>query len=116
MQMKHSSNLVILGLGLLGGSYARGLHKAGFDCVYAIDMAQDSIDDAKQQGYICDGKTCDFEEWRKQAGYMVLVLYPIVQKEWRKRWGYLLRDGCICTEVAGLQKNGHRYLGLPMYG
>lgn len=105
MQMKHSSNIVIVGLGLLGGSYARGLRKAGFDFVYAIDVDQDSIDYAKEQGYICDGKTCDFEEWLKQADYVVFALYPAMLQNWVKRWGYLLRDGCICTDVSGV-KNG----------
>lgn len=59
--MIRKSNILIVGLGLLGGSYARGLTKAGCTNVYAIDVNPESIAFAQQQRYICEGRVEDFE-------------------------------------------------------
>lgn len=101
--MKRESNIVIVGLGLLGGSYARGLSSAGFEKVYAIDTNPQAIAYAKQQGYIKDGKTQDFEPLLQQADYVIFAVYPTVLKQWVQQWGSLLKPGCLCTDVSGVK-------------
>jgi len=46
----------ILGLGLIGGSWAGALHKAGWD-VFAVDSQKASIDEAVKRGWIQTGWT-----------------------------------------------------------
>lgn len=41
--MNKNDRFLIVGLGLLGGSYARGLARAGFAQVYAIDTNPEAI-------------------------------------------------------------------------
>ena len=50
------TKILIVGLGLLGGSYARALKKKGYT-VYAIDQNEDSIDYALERNIIDYGST-----------------------------------------------------------
>ena len=51
-----TKKILIVGLGLLGGSYARGLKRFGFH-ISAITKEQSSIDFALQEGIIDEGST-----------------------------------------------------------
>ena len=51
-----SKKVLIVGLGLLGGSYARGLKRFGFH-ISAITKEQSSIDYAINEGIIDEGTT-----------------------------------------------------------
>ena len=46
-----SKRILIVGLGLLGGSYAKALTKKGYN-VWAIDLSQESIDYALENKII----------------------------------------------------------------
>ena len=48
--------ILIVGLGLIGGSYAEGLTRAGFE-VGAVTRSRSSIDYALQKGIISSGTT-----------------------------------------------------------
>ena len=54
--MQEESHFLIVGLGLLGGSYAQGLKRKGFH-VSALDINPESIAYALKQGWI--------DEWRR---------------------------------------------------
>ncbi len=101
--MLKECNILIVGLGLLGGSYARGLAKAGCKQVFAIDLDQEAIRFAKEAGYIRDGRTSGFEPLVQAAQRVVFALYPTALEDWVRRWGHLLRPGCICTDVSGVK-------------
>ena len=49
MKLNKDMNILIVGLGLLGGSYAEGLKKQGFK-VSAITKEQSSVDFALEKG------------------------------------------------------------------
>ena len=49
-------NVLIVGLGLIGGSYAQGLTKAGYE-VGGLDMRRQTIDYALKHGYIAHGRS-----------------------------------------------------------
>ena len=51
MNFDKDTKILIVGLGLIGGSYAQGLSEAGFE-VGAIDRKQTSIDFALEHGFI----------------------------------------------------------------
>ena len=54
MKLNKDMNILIVGLGLLGGSYAEALTKKGFN-VSAITRSQSSIDYALENGLINEG-------------------------------------------------------------
>lgn len=101
--MNRNSRFVIVGLGLLGGAYARGLRAAGCQNVAAIDISQPALDFALEKGYIAQGLAAGFEPLLEQADYLVLSLYPTALLQWVKDYGARLRPGCICTDVCGVK-------------
>ena len=62
MKLLKKSKILIVGLGLIGGSYAAALTKKGYQ-VYALTKEEESIEFAKGHNYIIDGKTEVDEEF-----------------------------------------------------
>ncbi|MBR1989189.1 MAG: NAD-binding protein, partial [Firmicutes bacterium] len=54
--MTKETNILMVGLGIIGGSYARGLTKAGYT-VKAIDTDPATIQYALENGIIAEGTT-----------------------------------------------------------
>lgn len=94
--------VLIVGLGLLGGSYARSLHKKGF-AVDAITLDQSSIDFALGKGFIDRGSTEVDETLIAEANLIVFALYPHVFVEWVRANGHLIRPGTLVTDVTGVK-------------
>ena len=46
--------VAIVGLGLIGGSYARGLRRLGVDHIIAVDPDEKALQQAKQEGMVDD--------------------------------------------------------------
>ena len=55
-QLPNDTKILIVGLGLIGGSYAMALHRKGYH-VEAIDRSDDTIDFALAHDYIDSGYT-----------------------------------------------------------
>ena len=68
-----SKRILIVGLGLLGGSYARVLKRFGFP-ISAITLDQASIDYALREGLIDEGST---EPDEKIIGNADLVIFAL---------------------------------------
>lgn len=103
MKINNKTKFLIVGLGLIGGSYARGLTKGGFD-VYAISDKQESIDYAMNNKIIKDGAAFVNEEMIKCADIIVLALYPEVLLEWIEKYGGLIDPGTLVTDVTGVKQ------------
>ena len=56
MEWIHKRNVLIVGLGLIGGSYARALKRLGY-CVLAIDKNAQAIEYALSHHVIDEGST-----------------------------------------------------------
>ena len=93
---------LIVGLGLLGGKYALELSKAGFH-VDGINRSEGHLQYALDHGYIETGKTHDFEDLVSQADHIIFGLYPTALIDWFKTYGYLIKPGCIFTDVSGVK-------------
>ena len=76
-----SKNILIVGLGLLGGSYARVLKRFGFH-ISAITKEQSSIDYALQEGIIDEGSTELDKKMIGKADLVIFALYPHIFVEW----------------------------------
>ena len=94
--------VLIVGLGLLGGSYARSLHKKGF-AVDAITLEQGSIDYALNNGFIDRGTTIVDADMVSQADLIVFALYPHTFVDWIRQYGHLIRNGTVITDVTGVK-------------
>ncbi len=97
-----SKNILIVGLGLLGGSYARVLKRFGFH-ISAITKEQSSIDYALEQGIIDQGSIELDEKIIGQADLVIFSLYPHVFVEWIEKNQNLLKSGALITDVTGVK-------------
>ena len=102
MKLTKDTNILIVGLGLLGGSYAMALTKKGYR-VSALTRSQSSIDYALEQGIITQGKTGVDPEMIAKADLIVFSIYPRVLIEWMEENHDLIRPGTVLTDVTGVK-------------
>ena len=95
-----SKRILIVGLGLLGGSYARVLKRFGFH-ISAITLEQSSIDYALGEGIIDEGSTTPDARIIGEADLVIFALYPHVFVEWIRQHQGLLKSGALITDVTG---------------
>ena len=103
-QICPSSRILIVGLGLMGGSYAKALSNKGYK-VRAIALEQSSIDYAVDGGFLESGWTEVCDEALDWAELIVFALYPTTFINWIARHGARLRDGTIITDVTGVKSD-----------
>ena len=94
--------ILIVGLGLMGGSYASGLSKRGFH-VDAITKDKESIDYALAAGMIERGAITPDEQLIKEADLVIFALYPHVLTDWIRDYQHLFRAGTLLTDVTGVK-------------
>ena len=97
-----SKKILIVGLGLLGGSYARVLRRFGFH-ISAITLDQSSIDYAIKENIIDEGTTALDERMIGEADLVIFALYPHVFVEWIEKNQALLKSGALITDVTGVK-------------
>jgi len=97
-----SKKILIVGLGLLGGSYARILKRFGFH-ISAITLEQSDIDYAIREGIIDDGSTGLDAEMIGNADIVIFALYPHIFVEWIEANQNLLKSGALITDVTGVK-------------
>lgn len=99
--MLKNKKITILGLGVLGGSYAKGLHKAGIG-VSAIDIDEEALQTALTQGWIASGSSDP--SFVKDSDIVISCLYPHTFIHWIEENGHYLKPGCILTDVTGVKR------------
>ena len=99
-----TKRILIVGLGLLGGSYARGLKRFGFH-ISAITKEQSSIDFALKEGIIDEGSTEIDARMIGEADLVIFALYPHIFVEWIAENQGLLKSGALITEVTGVKRS-----------
>lgn len=102
MKLNKDMNILIVGLGLLGGSYAEALKKKGFT-VNAITRSQSSIDYALENGLIDEGTIEIDPELIGKADLLVFALYPGVFIKWLEDNQQHLKPGAVITDVTGVK-------------
>lgn len=102
MKLDKKLEILIVGLGLIGGSYAKGLHRRGYK-VNAIDTNPDSIEFALENGLIDKGSTEPDAELIGSADIVVFALYPHVFKKWIEENQHLFKSGAVITDVTGVK-------------
>lgn len=102
MKLDRSTSILIVGLGLLGGSYARALTKKGYR-VDAITLDRDSIDYALAEGMIAVGSTEVEPSLVGNADLVIFALYPNIFVSWIRDNQHLFKPGAVITDVTGVK-------------
>ena len=96
-------NIVIVGLGVIGGSYAKALKKARYTNVYGIDKNTDTLRKAKELGIIKegfeDGSTC-----LKNADLIILSIYPKLVNDFIEENKNNFKEGAVITDATGIKE------------
>ncbi|MBR5447928.1 MAG: prephenate dehydrogenase/arogenate dehydrogenase family protein [Clostridia bacterium] len=99
-----SKRILIVGLGLLGGSYAKVLKRFGFH-ISAITLEQSSIDYAMRENIIDEGASELDAEIIGKADLVIFALYPHVFVEWIEKNQHLFKSGALITDVTGVKRS-----------
>lgn len=94
--------ILIVGLGLLGGSYARALKRFGFH-ISAITAEQTSLDYALSEKIIDEGSTTPDANIAGNADIVIFALYPHIFVEWIEKNQSILKSGAVITDVTGVK-------------
>lgn len=97
-----STNILIIGLGVMGGSYAKALSKKGYN-VSCITLEQKDIDYAIEHSMIKKGSTFPDPELIREADIIVAALYPHTFIEWVKENQKYIKPGAVLTDVTGVK-------------
>lgn len=102
MKLDKELKFLIVGLGLMGGSYAKGLKQQGYH-VEAIDNNPESIAFALENGIIDKGAATPEKELLGNADVIVLALYPDIVVSWVMEHQADFKSGVIITDVTGIK-------------
>lgn len=102
MKLDNTKKIGIVGLGLIGGSYAIALRSLGYE-VGAIARRKETIDYALENGIIDHGTIEVCEEYVSQFDIIVFALYPKVFIEWIEKYQSYIKSGAIITDVTGVK-------------
>ena len=95
-------NILIVGLGLMGGSYAKGLKRIGYK-ILAIDKNEESIKFALENNIIDEGASTPEPALIKKADTIIFALYPHVFINWIKDNQKYFKPGIKITDVTGVK-------------
>lgn len=102
MTLTKGKKILIVGLGLIGGSYAQALSQKGYE-VGGMDVDKNAIDYAIQHGYIRHGESAVNEEYVSMFDIVVFALYPHTFIEWIEKYQGFLKSGAVISDVTGVK-------------
>lgn len=103
MILTQNTKFLIIGLGVIGGSYASALSEKGY-FVRAVTKAPEDISYALERGMIAEGVTEPTPQIIYEADVIVLAIYPEDAVEWVRSYGSYMRRGSLLTDVSGVKR------------
>lgn len=98
-------NICIIGLGLVGGTYALALREnPKINKITAIDIDQEAINKALELGILDNGGT-DSKDFLPEADLVIISLYPKLILDFIKDNLDNFKKGAIITDAAGVKKS-----------
>ena len=94
--------ILIIGLGLIGGSFALGLSEAGFE-VGGIDPDKEAVEYAFNKGYIAHGDTIVRRNYIEKFDIVIFAVYPKVFIDWIEKYQSFFKPGTLITDVTGIK-------------
>lgn len=101
--IKKDTKFLIIGLGLLGGSYALGLKKEGYT-VYGIARREETITYALEH-HMIDKGSIQVDEMVSEADVIIFGLYPTAIITWIEQYQHLFKPNALITDVSGVKCN-----------
>ena len=102
MKLISDKKILIVGLGLIGGSYAKALSKKGF-YVSALEKDPAAIQYALDKGMIMEGSAEIDPRLIGCADLLIFALYPKVLLQWLEENQRYLKPGAVLTDVTGVK-------------
>ncbi len=102
--MNQSKKVLIVGLGLLGGSYAMALGQKGYE-IYGIDQNPDTIAYALEHNIISQGSCSVDKALLAEADIVIFGLYPQLIVDWVAEHQVYCKTAAILTDVCGVKKD-----------
>ena len=97
-------NIGIIGLGLMGASFAKRLSPQKDKTIYGIDQNKQTIKNALELNIIKEGST-DPGKLIKKCNLIILALYPTMIKPWIVENQQYLESGTILMDISGVKTN-----------
>ncbi len=104
MKLCNYKEILIVGLGVIGGGYAKALTEKGYK-VSCITLDQRDVDYALENGMISYGTTEVEPELVARCGLVVFALYPTIFIEWIEKYQHLFNTGTLITDVTGVKSS-----------
>ena len=95
--------VTVVGLGVIGGSFAEGLKKAGAKKVYGIDNNKETIKKAVESG-IVDGAFEDGKVPLPESDLVIISLYPELLEKFILENNGNFKENSIITDVTGIKE------------
>ncbi len=102
-ELNKDTKILIVGLGVIGGGYAKALTYSGFRHIRCITKNASDVDYALTHGIIEKGATEPDAELIADSELIIFALYPTVFVEWIKNYRHLFKSGTIITDVTGIK-------------
>ena len=101
--IERNSNILIVGLGLMGGSYAQRLSDIGYN-IYAIDINKNSIEAAKNENVILNNDEDDITLIKK-CQIIICCLYPSDTANWIINNQHYFNENTLISDISGVKAN-----------
>lgn len=96
-------NIAIIGLGLMGASFAQKLTNLGYS-VYGIDVHQETLNIAQEKEMIISGSTNPIDIIPK-CDTFIFCLYPTKIKPWLEVYQDDIPDHSLLMDISGVKTN-----------
>ncbi|MDD3382021.1 MAG: prephenate dehydrogenase [Bacilli bacterium] len=96
-------NILIVGLGLIGGSYAKGLKSKGYK-VFGIDIDKETLKYAQENDFI-DNKNLTEKELLVQSDIIILSVYPTKIVDFLNENQVYFKKNCLITDTSGVKSS-----------
>lgn len=102
MRFDTDTKILIVGLGLIGGSLAAALSEKGFS-VRAVEKRRSALDFARNKGWICGGETEPTPALLAGADLVVFALYPRDVVRFATENASHFKKGALLSDVTGVK-------------
>lgn len=95
--------IVVVGLGVIGGSFCMALKNNGYKDVYGIDKDKDTLKKAKDMGIIKEG----YENGKsilRSSDLVIISIYPKLIVNFIKENKDNFKEGAVITDATGIKK------------
>lgn len=104
MTIDRKKSILIVGLGLMGGSYAKALTKKGYE-VGAISINKEDIDYAIQNQIIKHGMCTVEKNYVSRFDIVIFALYPKTFIKWIENYASYFKENAIISDVTGVKSS-----------